>query len=224
MPETHATGPDEALPPDKQTTLVEGESRAPALRVVPAPPVNREAAARRMEDVLVEARWRHPSGEPWLNPYHGAKVILAGWPAFRRVVHRDVAEMARWDPDVTGRVDPSFTARVCWERLKLRLKKWCANVCGRPKWGPRDVVWLFENHYRGRKVGPKSREEIWQITEDGRGAGIWDGWYSSGLTRRGTFDQLLNDMEMTPAVREQQRNVWAEQCAEIDAHEERMRG
>ena len=217
MPETHvqeAAGVTPPPEPEKATTRVVGGS--PVLMIPPPAPADEGAARKRMENALTEARWAHPSGVPELNPYHGAHVLLAGWDAFRRVIHRDVAEMARVDPWITGRVDPTMTARVVWQRLKLRLWRWCAEVCERPRWGPREVVWLFENHYVGRPGRPRLRDEKWRITEDGRGAGIWDGWSSSGLVREGTYHELIEEMNATPEAKNAEHAAWEEQCREAD--------
>ena len=163
-------------------------------------------------DRLTTQFWTYPGGPAEKDPYQCARVLLGGWDNFRIAFTREFDREMRLNPHVQGRCDPIRFARGCWGRLETLLHQWCANTYGMWHWGPRDVIWLFENHWVGFPKEPKLKDEVWKITEGGQAKG----WRTTALERTGTFHELLGDMILTPSELSEQHNIWAEQCKAAD--------
>ena len=148
---------------------------------------------------MLNARWHHPDDDTFA-PLVGAKVLLAGFPEFRRDLIRDLDFINRTNPGLVGREDWQNVVHAIWKKLKFRLAAWSTYATGTPK-TPLQVVALFEKHYRPKRK-PMLTDEKWTITDSDvltAKDGLSGGWQTSGVRREGTLPELARDLAAGPA-------------------------
>ena len=218
MPETHAVGPDGALPPDKQTTLVQGRSAALS---IPPPAIGgeKEALERMAAWMLDNEVCRHPSGQAPLDPYWMALQSVDGYPAFRRKFMKRMQDYARVDPHVSGTIDPVGFARHVWRRMHLRLAAWCDRVNPGRYMTPRDVVQVYEEHFlEGQKRKPLAEQRFtFETPRMGfYAAAGFAGWQSSGEVRSGTMRDVIQDMDISESEKTEKHNQLTERSKNVE--------
>lgn len=203
--------PESALP--SPGSPFGAENRAPAVRS--SAETLERARARACHQILtmmMECRWcdpRHPS----LNPYRAARLLHEGWSAFRRDVFNDLQLVKEENYGLWSEINPDTTSRLIWDLLRQRVDDWSLQVVGHVM-TPRKVIETFEKHWVPPEPRPDPAKTVWKFEEEGAGAGIWDGWESSGMVREGTIHEVIEDVR-DPVERQKQHNQADEDIASI---------
>ena len=218
MPETHAAGPDRGLPPDKQTTLVQG--RSAALRIPPPMMGDEKVALERMANWILENEvCVHPSGDPGLQQYWMALQSVDGYAKFRRKFVKRMKDYARVDPHVSGTVDPVGLARHVWIRMHLRLAAWCDRVAPGVHLTPRRIIKVFEEHFVKEAARTPMEEQRFTFetprSETYRAEGT-GAWLSSGEKRSGTMHDLIEDMDVSESEKTMKHNQFAARSRNVE--------